>query len=524
MNKNWAHGVSGDYAVAANWNPASLPFPTDDIKIQQAGSYTVTLGGVSTPGINSLRVAQPAGSSVELLVEQATLGITGDVFNSGKLATDNSGRFNIGGDLRNSGNVQLKFGTLHVTGGLVNTGNVGSFFIGGQLYVGGVTRNLVDDSDPAHVKTGSISAGNTGANFEFAGQVINAASISVTGGSLGHGEIATSGGTMLMDAGLTNKGTVTVDQASRLTVHGDTVNTGSITVGNDSTLSVGNLNNKGTLTETGVNFTTSPITTGSSTGDVTNSGSIQLQGGSKFTVGGALNNSGSITATGNVQFLGGFGPIHSFPSTLEVHGDARNTDTITASNSGLVLFDQAVTNLADGTILGDQSGHVEAIGAVTNKGTIKSNASSLVELKSTVANTGDLIADNATLDVTGGVTGNGTIQIMGTGSVDLAAGSTNHIEFSGAAGGHLILHDAPDVHGNIAGFADTDTIDFKDFMAGSTTVQYTSNNAHTRGTLLLTDQSDPSHTASIAIVGSYAQGNFSPGDDGSGHLLIHFNV
>ena len=158
MNKNWAHGVSGDYAVAANWNPASLPFPTDDIKIQQAGSYTVTLGGVSTPGINSLRVAQPAGSSVELLVEQATLGITGDVFNSGKLATDNSGRFNIGGDLRNSGNVQLKFGTLHVTGGLVNTGNVGSFFIGGQLYVGGVTRNLVDDSDPAHVKTGSISA------------------------------------------------------------------------------------------------------------------------------------------------------------------------------------------------------------------------------------------------------------------------------------------------------------------------------------------------------------------------------
>ena len=37
----WHHG-SGDFATAANWNPADFPAASDDAEIDAAGTYTVT--------------------------------------------------------------------------------------------------------------------------------------------------------------------------------------------------------------------------------------------------------------------------------------------------------------------------------------------------------------------------------------------------------------------------------------------------------------------------------------------------
>jgi hypothetical protein len=42
MNISWRLGVSGDFAVASNWNPAVIPGLVDDATISANGICTVT--------------------------------------------------------------------------------------------------------------------------------------------------------------------------------------------------------------------------------------------------------------------------------------------------------------------------------------------------------------------------------------------------------------------------------------------------------------------------------------------------
>ena len=62
---SWAHRVSGDYATSANWSPAVVPGPSDDVSISVNGTYTVTSS------------VDEAVNSLSLLDKHATLLIEG---------------------------------------------------------------------------------------------------------------------------------------------------------------------------------------------------------------------------------------------------------------------------------------------------------------------------------------------------------------------------------------------------------------------------------------------------------------
>ena len=85
---SWAHRVSGDYATSANWSPAVVPGPSDDVSISVHGTYTVTSS------------VDEAVNSLSILDKHATLLINGasifsDAFggvNDGNLVVDGSSR------------------------------------------------------------------------------------------------------------------------------------------------------------------------------------------------------------------------------------------------------------------------------------------------------------------------------------------------------------------------------------------------------------------------------------------------
>jgi hypothetical protein len=546
MAKIWAASASGDFTTASNWRPAAEPGATDNLVVDKSGPYTVTFkpGGsgyiYGDVTINSLRIDQPDASAItfavterKLIVSQklindgtvvasnlGTLAVGGDVVNHGTLkAAFQSGSISVAGDVRNGGSVIAEHGSFNLQGAVSNTGAIR---VGGASpgtgTIGGAVINRVDASDPLDVKTGTISVTRSGSTLDILGRVVNYGTLSASGGDFSHGSVHEYGGTLNLHDGLVNHGAVNVTFVSKLVVEDTFVNKGMLTGAVASTITLGRVVNSGSIVGSG-NSTGSPAVTITASADVFNSGTIDLTGGSSFTIAGNLINSDSATATG-ATFI--FGPNIPVGSLLEVEGAVRNSGTLKAESQGRLHFEGAVTNLDGGLILADQSGKVTIDGIVYNQdgGIIEAGQSSTVEMNAAVRNYGDLIADNGLILVDGALTGAGDAMIQGSGIIDLAASANAHVSFSGAAAGELILRDTPHFQGDITGFADTDMIAFMDFLIGSTSVQYTANAGNTGGTLTLTDTSAPGHHASLDFVGAYDASEFVASDDGSGHVLV----
>jgi len=66
---HWKHPVTGDFAVAANWNPATVPGASDTAAIDAASLTAYTVGATTGETVNNLTT-----------VANATLSITGGFF------------------------------------------------------------------------------------------------------------------------------------------------------------------------------------------------------------------------------------------------------------------------------------------------------------------------------------------------------------------------------------------------------------------------------------------------------------
>jgi autotransporter passenger strand-loop-strand repeat protein len=110
--------------------------------------------------------------------------------------------------------------------------------------------------------------------------------------------------------------------------------------------------------------------------------------------------------------------------------------------------------------------------------------------------------------------------IAGSGSIleIMSGGSTlsSIVNFTGD-GGQLVI-DSTKFRGKIQGFTGDDTIDLAAiaYNSGTTTLGY--QDAGTSGTLTVTDGT---HTARLAILGSYVAANFTLSDDHHGGTLIN---
>src|SRR5579871_4408612 len=64
--ESWVAGGSGSWNVAANWSGGAIPGAGDNVCIQQAGTYTVSLPSAVT--IGSLTVGNSSGGGVQTLL------------------------------------------------------------------------------------------------------------------------------------------------------------------------------------------------------------------------------------------------------------------------------------------------------------------------------------------------------------------------------------------------------------------------------------------------------------------------
>src|SRR6266446_5342568 len=156
----WATGISGDFATAANWSPATVPGSGNDVAISPSGTYTVTSSISET--VNSLTTA--AG---------ATLAVTGGTFtinsgtgagaNAGTLRVDAGGTLHVIGTIAGSGSVIINGGTLDLTGSYF--GNVTFTGFGGTFVGDAGNHNLIGDG---LANTLDYSAAVTGIQFNRA--------------------------------------------------------------------------------------------------------------------------------------------------------------------------------------------------------------------------------------------------------------------------------------------------------------------------------------------------------------------
>ena len=100
----------------------------------------------------------------------------------------------------------------------------------------------------------------------------------------------------------------------------------------------------------------------------------------------------------------------------------------------------------------------------------------------------------------------------------MAQGTSESILFAGNTG-VLTLDQSQSFTSQISGFGGADQIDLADiaFDANTTTLGYSGNGGNTGGTLSV---SDGTHTADLALLGSYMASSFATSSDGHGGTLI----
>ena len=415
---NWIAG-SGNWNTASNWNPSTVPGPSDDAVIAAAGGYTVSI-------TNSISVG-----SIAINVGGATLALSG----AGVAAS-------VGGSVSNAGQLNLQDGaTLTTTGGLTNTGNVyvnsgGSG--GSSLTIGGTLTN----SGYADVGNNSLATtvtaqglSNTGTIDIKGGNSSNQAllDIAASAPSTWTGIVNISGNGLLEYDG--SSGISAIASGAQINIFTSAGFVAAAGLGTTSnTALTGLTSNAGQLDlQDGATLTT--------TGGLTNTGNVYLNsggsGGSSLTIGGTLTNSGyadvgnnSLATTVTAQGLSNTGTIDikggnsSNQALLDIAASAPSTWTgiVNISGNGLLEYDgsSGISAIASGAQINifTSAGFVAAAGLGTTSNTA---------LTGLTSNAGQLnLQDGATLTTTGGLTNTGNVYLNsgGSGGSSLTIGGT----------------------------------------------------------------------------------------------------
>ena len=112
----------------------------------------------------------------------------------------------------------------------------------------------------------------------------------------------------------------------------------------------------------------------------------------------------------------------------------------------------------------------------------------------------------------------GNFAVTGSSNVELFGASTANITFASGATGMLTLDNSQSFAGTVAGLASGDRIDLADigYVAGES-LSYKANSKATGGELTI---GNGTHTANIALLGSYLASNFATSSDGHGGTLV----
>jgi hypothetical protein len=403
MLSTWTNASGGDWNDPNNWDTHAVPTSTDDVFINLAGTYTVTLNA-STTTVNSLTLGDNASSSPTLVVQSSNLTL------------------NNASTINSLGTLSLKTTTLNGAGAIANSGQIlgrGTDTINNAITTTATSTlraqgNSTDGASNLIVASGFTNNGtieltSTGgtANATFAvttGTLTNAVGANIT-------FTAGAGGTRAVGAQVANAGTINVNTAASF-AKGSAAHT-----------------NSGTINVSGGNFT---IFQTGTTPSFTNTGTLNLSSASfAFTISaGTFNqNAGSITGPGVLNLsnaTANFQTSFSNATTsLAVAGSTINgPGTITNASGRQLTLANTIVNapLANSGLLLSR-GTTDAI-----NGTLTTATGSIIRVQ------GNNSFSGAILTIANGFTNNDTIDLTSADSAQSATLSVVGGPLTNAAG------------------------------------------------------------------------------------------
>ncbi|MBV8779247.1 MAG: hypothetical protein JO258_18785, partial [Alphaproteobacteria bacterium] len=357
---------------------------TVDTNLANSGKLWATAGG--TVALSKTVVTDSAAGAV-----YADCGSSVELFGS----TVSGGNFTIA----QGGTAEAEQGTTDTLSG-VAVSDAGNLVAEGTLILQNTTVSA---------SGGSLAADGKG--------LIELKGASVTGGTLS-GPFETVGGTNVL-AGLTNQGTVTVENGTSLTLQGT-------------------IQNKGTVALASSGAATDLIIAGNVT---VNGGTIALQGSAS---GDAIVSNGQTATLTNVGTIAGAGLIGDTHLTL------NNKGVIDANTSKALTLNTGPNTIVNANLL-----EATAAGGLTISGALTNN--------------GQVAASGGNVTVAGAVGGTGTDTINGSTLTFLSSvGSGQTISFASGKAEVLDLGLAQSFAGTVAGLATGDAVDLANFAFGAT--------------------------------------------------------
>jgi hypothetical protein len=248
-----------------------------------------------------------------------------------------------------------------------------------------------------------------------------------------------------------------------------------------------------------------------------NVGDITVSDAATLPLGGTINNSGTITlnSAGNGTELEMLGPRVTLTGGGRLTMSDSNGNIVSGTNAAVTLdnVDNTISGagqLGNGqlTLINEAAGVIAAVG--NNPLTLNSGSNAIV-------NSGTLRSDGGALVVLSAVTGVGEA-VINNGAIEFGSASDANVSFANGASGTLKLDDSQSFTGQISGFGGQDAMDLADIaFSANTTLGYAANSDSSGGTLTVNDSS---HSANLALLGSYMASSFATASDGHGGTLI----
>jgi autotransporter passenger strand-loop-strand repeat protein len=259
-----------------------------------------------------------------------------------------------------------------------------------------------------------------------------------------------------------------------------------------------------------------------------------LIGGTLDLLSGGVANGVTVSGGGTAQFASG--AVVSGPNSISASGHNATllveAQIVTVSSGGVVLGSGAQLNLELGQVSGAltvaSGATVNALNGanilvatsgkiIANAGLISVQNGATLTLSGTVSNTTTLFANGGTLDLAGVVKGGTTL--IGNGIADIQQASSENVTFQLGGTGGVELDIASVYTGKVTGFGSNSNqfIDFTHINSAGATIGYTSKSSNSG---VLTVTSGGHIVASVSMVGHYTTPDFTPSNDGSGHLEI----
>ena len=484
---------TNDFNFGGNWDTASVPGATNIATFDASDTNIIAINHNTTVG----EFQFTSGASIYVFDVTATAGAdsiltlgTNGIVNSN--VPDTIPVFILTGNGAHSAGL-----TFATAGGAGNAVILGSASNSSVVFTGNTT------ADTAYIDVAAVSfSGNASASFA---QITSRSSLSFTGNATAANAFIDNRGTGVFSGSATVDSAVIFNSGSLFFVGTATGGTGSIVEGSSAILDISGLGNGGLTIGSvtgggqialGANF----LDTGSDDSSGTVSAVISGSGGQLIKSG-----NGTLTLTGNNSYTG---VTTISGGTLQVgNGGASGTlGSGAVGGSGALVFDRSdsvtVANAIGGSVSLTQagSGTVILTGANTYSGatTINSGASLQIGAGGTagtigataITDNGHLIANHSdSLTFASAISGSGTFQHAGSGTVILTADNTYSGGTSITGNGTLMLGNGTatgSIVGNVAiggsgvlNFNRSATLTYAGIISGTGSVQQTGSGAIT---------------------------------------------